>query len=289
MANERSRYDMRGAPEHGVARVREIAHALGFRKGRHTAAVMGRASAYKIRKIPFGIFMLDWYTHGGLPVDRITRLYGPRNSCKTTLMLKVLAISQGYCRMCKCPIVADPETGDKNCACPSRRFKPSDTAVLEHLEQDEVVSVMAGNLPKAAKKGKGDPYVEIKGRRFTFEETYRCTPLQAVFIETEHKLDEMWAARNGVNTDLVFIVGSDWAESTLDTVEALLYSGEVDLVLVDTVSMLVPKEKITKETQNSTCALGLSAHNRRRGNASCDAPSGAGQDGPFGEPSYGRL
>lgn len=47
-----------------------------------------------IERIPVGIFPLDYALGGGLPVNRITILYGPESSTKTSLMLKIIAAFQ---------------------------------------------------------------------------------------------------------------------------------------------------------------------------------------------------
>ncbi len=262
-AKKVSRFNLQGDPTYGRERLKDLALALGWRNGKHTASVMNRALTFKVRKLPTGIFAMDWLTHGGIPLDRVTRISGPKNVCKTTTLLKLLANSQSYCRMCKTPIVISPYDGTKNCECPKVRYKLENTAVLEYLEYHHAYEIIMGRLPEIVKKDNKGLYVEAKKKKFHFEETYRCAPMQSVFVETEHKLDVKWAETNGVDTNLVVAVGSDWAESTIDTVETLLYSGEVDLVFVDTLSMLVPREKIEKRMERAPrVALGAATKQR---------------------------
>lgn len=240
-------YDGKGDPSIGYSRLQNIVVQLGRRKGIHTAATLDRALSYQVRKIQTGIFALDWLTGGGFPLDRITRIGGPKNAAKTTTMLKTLANAQTYCRMCKCPIVVSPSTGEKDCECPQHRFKLVDSVALERLKDEDVHTVLAGCLPTHAGCEGSKVYLkDLKGKRVYLEETYRCIPFQAVFIETEHKLDEAWARANGVDTRLVAVVSSPWAEPTIDTTEAVLYTGEVDIVFVDTITMMIGQDAIEK-------------------------------------------
>lgn len=250
-------YDGKGNPSVGYSRLQNIVVQLGRRKGIHTAATLDRALSYRIRKIQTGVFALDWLTGGGFPLDRITRIGGPKNAAKTTTMLKTLANAQTYCRMCACPIVISPKTGNKDCECPKHRFKLVDSVTLERLKDEDVYKVLAGRLPAHAGKEGDKVFIkDLKGKRVYLEETYRCIPFQSVYVETEHKLDEAWARANGVDTKLVAIISSPWAEPTIDTTEAVLYTGEVDLVFVDTVTMFIGKDAIEKSMEDNPRVAG---------------------------------
>jgi RecA/RadA recombinase len=250
-------YDGKGNPSVGYSRLQNIVVQLGRRKGIHTAATLDRALSYRIRKIQTGIFALDWLTGGGFPLDRITRIGGPKNAAKTTTMLKTLANAQTYCRMCACPIVISPKTGNKDCECPKHRFKLVDSVTLERLKDEDVYTVLAGGLPTHAGKEGDKVFIkDLKGKRVYLEETYRCIPFQSVYVETEHKLDEAWARANGVDTKLVAIISSPWAEPTIDTTEAVLYTGEVDLVFVDTITMFIGKDAIEKSMEDNPRVAG---------------------------------
>jgi hypothetical protein len=117
-----------------------------------------------------------------------------------------------------------------------------DARLFEDLSDADAEALLNGAAPKGARGS-----VKTRtGKHAKLVEVNRCDPMRAVLIEPEHKLDVEWAKKNGVDTQLVIVVGADWAESTIDTVEKLLYSTEVDLVLIDTLSMLVPADTIRK-------------------------------------------
>ena len=67
------------------------------------------------------------------------------------------------------------------------------------------------------------------------------------FIDAEHALDPEYAKRIGVNVDELLISQPDSGEQALHIVEALVRSGEVDAVVVDSVAALVPKSEIAGE------------------------------------------
>jgi recombination protein RecA len=67
------------------------------------------------------------------------------------------------------------------------------------------------------------------------------------FIDAEHALDPDYAKRIGVNTDELLISQPDSAEQGLQIVESLVRSGEVDIIVVDSVAALVPKAEVAGE------------------------------------------
>ncbi len=66
----------------------------------------------------------------------------------------------------------------------------------------------------------------------------------AAFIDAEHALDPLYAQKLGVNIDDLLVSQPDNGEQALDIVDALVNSGAVDIVVVDSVAALVPKAEI---------------------------------------------
>ncbi|MDD3386524.1 MAG: recombinase RecA [Candidatus Pacebacteria bacterium] len=64
------------------------------------------------------------------------------------------------------------------------------------------------------------------------------------FIDAEHALDPDYAKKIGVNVDELLISQPDSAEQGLQIVESLVRSGEVDVIVVDSVAALVPKAEV---------------------------------------------
>lgn len=66
----------------------------------------------------------------------------------------------------------------------------------------------------------------------------------AAFIDAEHALDPVYAKKLGVDIDNLLISQPDTGEQALDIVEALVRSGAIDIIVVDSVAALVPKAEI---------------------------------------------
>lgn len=78
---------------------------------------------------------------------------------------------------------------------------------------------------------------------------------QAAFIDAEHALDPTYAARLGVNIDELLIAQPDTGEQALEIAEALVRSGAVDMIVVDSVAALVPKAEIEGDMGDSHVGL----------------------------------
>ena len=69
----------------------------------------------------------------------------------------------------------------------------------------------------------------------------------AAFIDAEHALDPAYAAKLGVNIDEMLISQPDTGEQALEICEALVRSGAVDVIVIDSVAALVPRQEIEGE------------------------------------------
>ncbi|ADO45186.1 recA protein [Hydrogenobacter thermophilus TK-6] len=69
----------------------------------------------------------------------------------------------------------------------------------------------------------------------------------AVFIDAEHALDPKYAEKIGVNTESLYISQPDYGEQALEIVESLVASNAVDVIVVDSVAALVPKDELEGE------------------------------------------
>ncbi|KXG76900.1 Protein RecA [Fervidicola ferrireducens] len=69
----------------------------------------------------------------------------------------------------------------------------------------------------------------------------------AAFIDAEHALDPVYARKLGVDTDNLLISQPDTGEQALEIAEALVRSGAVDVIVIDSVAALVPKAELEGE------------------------------------------
>jgi recombination protein RecA len=138
---------------------------------------LGEAHGMAVEAIPTGSISLDLALGvGGIPRGRVTEIYGPESSGKTTL--------------------------------------------CQHL------------------------VAEVQRRGGT-----------AAFIDMEHALDPTYASRCGVNLDTLLIAQPDTGEQALEIAEALVRSGAVDLVVVDSVAALVPRSEIEGDMGDATMGM----------------------------------
>src|SRR5947199_8488579 len=73
----------------------------------------------------------------------------------------------------------------------------------------------------------------------------------AAFIDVEHALDPIYAKKLGVDVDNLLVSQPDYAEQALEITSALISSGSIDVVVVDSVAALVPKSELDGEMGDS--------------------------------------
>ena len=77
----------------------------------------------------------------------------------------------------------------------------------------------------------------------------------AAFIDAEHAMDPEYAKKLGVDTDALLVSQPDTGEQALEITEALVRSGAIDVVVVDSVAALVPRAEIEGEMGDSYVGL----------------------------------
>lgn len=77
----------------------------------------------------------------------------------------------------------------------------------------------------------------------------------AAFVDAEHALDPLYAKKLGVDIDNLLISQPDYGEQALEITEALVKSGAIDILVVDSVAALVPKAELDGEMGDSHVGL----------------------------------
>jgi recombination protein RecA len=77
----------------------------------------------------------------------------------------------------------------------------------------------------------------------------------AVFIDAEHALDPVYAAKLGVQMNSLFVSQPDNGEQALDIADTLVRSGAVDIIVIDSVAALVPKAELEGDMGDSHVGL----------------------------------
>ena len=141
-------------------------------------------------------------------------------------------------------------------------MKFSDAAAVQNLQVITTGNLMldlalgVGGLPKGR-------VVEIYGPESSGKTTValHCVAEAqkaggiAAFIDAEHALDPQYAKKLGVDIENLYISQPDTGEQALEICEALVRSGAVDIVVVDSVAALVPKAEIEGEMGDSFVGL----------------------------------
>lgn len=162
----------------GRAKALEIAlEDLRKRFGDGAIMKLGETTSLNIEAIPTGALSLDIALGvGGIPRGRVTEIYGPESSGKTTLCQHIIAEAQK----------------------------------------------MGG---------------------------------VAAFIDVEHALDPVYASKCGVNVEELYVAQPDTGEQALEIAEALVRSGALDVVVIDSVAALVPRAEIEGEMGDAHMGL----------------------------------
>ncbi len=157
--------------------IEKTVQELTKRFGEGTIMRLGEAQHLRVNVVPTGSLAVDLALGiGGIPRGRITEIYGPESSGKTTLCLHTIAEAQARGGIC-------------------------------------------------------------------------------AFVDMEHALDPVYAERIGVDVSNLYIAQPDTAEQALEITEALVRSGALDVVVLDSVAALVPKTEIEGEMGDSFVGL----------------------------------
>ncbi len=78
---------------------------------------------------------------------------------------------------------------------------------------------------------------------------------EAAFIDAEHALDPVYARKLGVDIDNLIVAQPDTGEQALEIAEALVRSGAIDVIVIDSVAALVPKAEIDGEMGDAHVGL----------------------------------
>ncbi|PAK21597.1 recombinase RecA [Mycoplasmopsis agassizii] len=77
----------------------------------------------------------------------------------------------------------------------------------------------------------------------------------AAFIDAEHSIDPQYAENLGINTDNLILSQPDSGEQALEIVDTLVKTGQIDLIVVDSVAALVPEAELDGEMRDQNIGL----------------------------------
>ena len=140
-----------------------------------------------------------------------------------------------------------------------RRFGKGTIMPLKNAEKVKVDVIPTGSLALDIATGIGGipkgRVIEIFGPESSGKTTLALHMIAeaqrkggiAVFIDAEHALDPKYAEKIGVDTERLYISQPDYGEQALEIAESLVASNAVDVIVIDSVAALVPKDELEGE------------------------------------------
>lgn len=173
-------------------------------------------------RIPFSAPSMNYQTYGGLPRKRVVEFFGPESSGKTTSALDIVKNAQ---------IVFEQEWHEKT----------------ERLNK----KLQEAQEKKASKNAIKEIQMQLDAL---------VEPLKIVYLDLENTLDTEWAKKIGVDVDNIWIVRPEMnsAEEILQYVLEIFETGEVGLVVLDSLPYMVSQNLIDEELTKKAYA-GISA------------------------------
>jgi len=158
-------------------------------------------------KIPFSSPRANYLTYGGVPIGKSTELFGPESGGKTTTAIDLVANAQR----------------------------------LSYKLWKDRYDELSSTLKELKEKNNKSDAKKIKKYEEELTEHESVGPRKVVYVDAENTLDEEWATLNGVDIDNLYLIRPEdqTAEEVLQMIIDLIKSGEIILLVLDSVPMLV--------------------------------------------------
>ena len=148
-----------------------------------------------------------------------------------------------------------------------KQFGKGSVMKLGEREHQKIDTISSGSLSLDINLGIGGypkgRIIEIYGPESSGKTTFALHAIaeaqknggRAAFIDAEHALDPIYASKLGVNTDELLLSQPDNGEQALEICEALVRSGAISIIVIDSVAALVPQAEIEGEMGDSHVGL----------------------------------
>jgi RecA/RadA recombinase len=198
-----------------------------------------------VARIPTGIFYLDYATGGGIPIGRTSMVYGKKSAGKSSLLAKVVANAQKMCRKCHGPVIFETENV-------VRTVFETDLASHKVIEvkKEGVRNIAVDCVNKCRVVKEGSTKKVFPGRKIV------------VWIDAEGTYSPAFYEYFGVDNEDIYLITSEDGEQAVDIADASIRTGEVDVLLVDSIAHLVPKKEREKKAEDVLVAVQARLINR---------------------------
>jgi len=162
---------------------------------------------------------------------------GAESSGKSTTSQRISGIAQGLCANCLRPVEllgVDEVVNEK-------------TGEVEYKAQAECDCVAAGLF--VPRKGPKEPEAEWRHREATYKKN-SYEEFKVALVDMEASYDRAWGAVLGIDNDRLVHVIPDTAEEAIDMYCALLLSGSIDLILMDSIAAMTPSKEIEASAED---------------------------------------
>lgn len=173
-----------------------------------------------VEKIPFSSPRANHMTYGGIPIGKVTEFFGPEGGGKTTSAIDIAGQAQ-------------------------KKAYNDWTNKIKEMEKEK---------KELEKKGNKTDKKRINTLHTLIGELKEQGQRKVVYIDSENTLDEEWARLNGLDTENLILARpqEQTAEEVLQMMLDLIDSGEVELMILDSLPMLVSQNLYDEELEKKS-------------------------------------
>lgn len=204
-----------------------------------------------VGRISTGIFILDYAIGGGIPIGRTCIFYGKKSSGKSALTAKVVAAAQKMCRKCYGKVIFEM----RDVTITKKVVNPDDGTIKEVPEKVQkpfpincVNKCLIEPIPEEGEE-------PVKKKDKDKAEKFWPGPMNVVWIDAEGTYSAPFYEKFGVDNDRVHLIVSDYGEQAIDIADSAIRTGEVDLLVTDSIAHLVPKKEREESAEDWQVAL----------------------------------
>lgn len=201
--------------------------------GERTIDIASRLQPLPCPRITTGSLGFDYILGGGMPVGHIMIFHGGESSGKTTQAVRTAGYMQRVCANCYRPVRGGLELYEE---------VDQETGEVVWAQRGYCDCVQAGLYTPVKSEGETEPEFKTRLKRYdvnSYEEA------RVAYIDNEGTFDSAWARKLGCNPDLLLLVNPQTAEETVDMHDEIVRTGSVDLIVLDSIAAMTPKEEIT--------------------------------------------
>ena len=221
----------------------------GFNKQYKNVSKYGKGYT-NIKRFRTGSLQLDFALGGGFPVGRIGLFYGDKSCGKTTTALRIAGGQQNLCANCLRPVsdihvdkIYDEETEDL--------IEVNITGTCDCVKTKiyESIKFPGETIPNYSER-----------KKLLMENSFE--PFIVAVVDVEGTFDHTWSKRLGLDPDRILLVEPETAEETIDIQDALIRSGTIDFIILDSIAAMAPSAEIEASTEKWQQGLGARLFNK---------------------------